>query len=68
MKLGMQVGLGPRHILLDVDPAPPPPMGHSPPIFGPYLLVTGYWQLTDTPTRRLPTHGLDNSRTGYLAD
>jgi len=20
------------------DPAPPPPMGHSPPIFGPYLL------------------------------
>jgi len=25
MKLGMQVGLGPRHIVLDGDPAPPPP-------------------------------------------
>ena len=23
MKLGMEVGLGPRHIVLDVDPAPP---------------------------------------------
>jgi len=31
MKLGMQVGLGPRHIVLDGDPAPPPPKGHSPP-------------------------------------
>ena len=38
MKLGTQVGLGPGHIVLDRDPAPPPPMGHSPPIFGPYLL------------------------------
>ena len=35
MKLGMQVGLGPGHIVLDGDPAPPPPKGHSPPIFGP---------------------------------
>ena len=26
------------HIVLDGDPAPPPPKGHSPPIFGPYLL------------------------------
>ena len=34
----MQVGLGPDHIVLDGDPAPPPPKGHSPPIFGPYLL------------------------------
>ena len=25
-------------------------------------------QLTDTPTRGLPTRGLDNSRTGQLAD
>jgi len=24
MKLGMQVGLGPGHIVLDRDPAPPP--------------------------------------------
>ena len=38
MKLGMQVGLSPGHIVLDGDPAPPPPKGHSPPIFGPYLL------------------------------
>jgi len=38
MKLGTQVGLGPGHIVLDGDPAPPPPKGHSPPIFGPYLL------------------------------
>ena len=33
MKLGMQVGLGPGHIVLDGDPAPPPPQGHSPPQF-----------------------------------
>jgi len=39
MKLGMQVGLGPGHIVLDGDPAPPPPKGYSShPIFGPYLL------------------------------
>ena len=31
MKLGTQyVGLGPRHIVLDGDPAHPPPKGHSP--------------------------------------
>ena len=38
MKLGMQVGLGPGHIVLDGDPAPPPPKGGGPPIFGAYLL------------------------------
>jgi len=39
MKLGVQVGLGLGHTVLDGDPAPPPPKGHSPyPIFGPYLL------------------------------
>jgi len=38
MKLGTQVGLGPVHIVLDGDPARPPPKGHNPPIFGPYLL------------------------------
>jgi len=27
MKLGTQVGLGPGHIVLDVDPAPPPKKG-----------------------------------------
>jgi len=34
MKFGMEVGLGPSHIVLDGDPAPPPPTGHSPSIFG----------------------------------
>jgi len=29
MKLGMQVGLGPGHIVLDEDPSPSPPKGHS---------------------------------------
>ena len=29
-KLGKQVGLGPGHIVLDVEPAPPPTKGHSP--------------------------------------
>jgi len=38
MKLGTQVGLGPGHIVLGEDTAAPPPKGHSPPIFGPYLL------------------------------
>ena len=38
MKFGMQVGLGPGHNVLDGDPAPAPPKGRSPPIFGPYLL------------------------------
>ena len=31
MKLGTQVGLGPGHIVLGGDPAPPPLKGHSPP-------------------------------------
>ena len=30
MKLGMEVGLGAGHIVLDEDPAPPLPKGHSP--------------------------------------
>jgi len=41
MKLGIQVGLGPGHIVLDGDPAPLPPKGAEPPplpIFGRYLL------------------------------
>jgi len=38
MTLGMQVGIDPGHIVLDGDPAPPPPKGHRPPIFGPYQL------------------------------
>jgi len=40
MTLGTEVGLGPGHIVLDVDPAPLPKKGAEPlpPIFGPYLL------------------------------
>jgi len=39
MKLGLQVGLDPGHIVLDGDPAPPPAKRYSPNrIFGPYLL------------------------------
>ena len=35
MTLGMQVGLGPGHVVLDGDPAPPPPKGGTAlPIFG----------------------------------
>jgi len=39
MELGVQVGLGPGHIVLDGDPAPPSRKGHIPtPSFGPCLL------------------------------
>jgi len=37
MKLGMGVGLGPGHIVLDGDPVPLS-KGARPPIFGPCLL------------------------------
>jgi len=37
VKLGMQVGLGPGHIVLDGNPAPPPPKGHSPPQFSAHI-------------------------------
>jgi len=29
MEVGLDVGLDPGHIMLDGDPAPPPPKGHS---------------------------------------
>jgi len=38
MALGMEVGLGPGHIVLDWDPAPLPKKGAEPPSFGPFLL------------------------------
>jgi len=47
MKLGVRVGLGPGHIVLDEDPAPPFPKGGSPPIFGPYLLQPNGWMDQD---------------------
>ena len=38
MPLGMEVGLGPGHIVLDGTQLPLPEKGHNPPIFGPCLL------------------------------
>jgi len=38
MKLGMELGLGPGHTVLDGDPAPLSQSGTAPPIFGLYLL------------------------------
>jgi len=43
MKLGVQVGLGPGHIVLDEDPAPLPKGAHHPHIFGPRLLWPNGW-------------------------
>ena len=38
MKLGVEVGLGPGHIVLGRDPAPSP-KGTQSPIFGPVFVV-----------------------------
>ena len=46
MKLGVQVGLGPGHIVLDEHPAPPPPKGRTP-NFRPYLLWPNGWMHQD---------------------
>ena len=43
MKLGMQVGLSPGHIVLDGTHLPLPQRGTAPPIFGPYLLRPNGW-------------------------
>jgi len=42
IKLGMQLSLDPGHIVLDGNPAFPPPKA-QPPIFGPYLLWPNGW-------------------------
>jgi len=47
MKLGLQVGLGPEHTVLDRDPAPPPKKGAEPPIFGACLLWPNGWMDQD---------------------
>jgi len=48
MKLGMQVGLDPDHILLDRDSTPRAWKGvKPPPIFGPYLLQRNGWMDQD---------------------
>jgi len=49
MPLGMEVGLGPGHIVLDGDPAPPPPKGAQ-------LLPPNFWPLSVVAKR------LDESR------
>jgi len=41
--LGMEVGLGPSHTVLDAIPAPQPPKGAQPLIFGPCLLWLNGW-------------------------
>jgi len=47
MPLGIKVGLGPCHIVLDQDPAPLSQTGTAPPIFGPYLLWPNSWMAHD---------------------
>jgi len=47
MKLGMQVGLGPGHIVLDGTQLPLPQRGVEPPIFGPYPLWPNGWMDQD---------------------
>jgi len=53
MKLGLQVGLGPGHIVLDRDPAPLPKKETEPPNSGPMFTVAkrldgSRWYLTWT--------------------
>jgi len=44
MPLGAEVGLGPGHIALDGDPAPPPEKGTAaPPLFCTCLLWANGW-------------------------
>jgi len=43
MPLGMEGGLGPGHIVVDGNPAPPSKKGHSPPILGQCLLWQNGW-------------------------
>ena len=44
MALGVEVGLGPVHIVLDGDTAPLPPKGgRASPILGPFLLWPNGW-------------------------
>jgi len=47
MKHGTQVGLGPGHIVLDGDPAPPPQKKGAAPIFRPMSVVANAWMDQD---------------------
>jgi len=46
MPLGVEIGLGPGHIVLDGDPAPLPKKGTAP-TFGPCLLWPNGWMEQD---------------------
>ena len=48
MALGMEVGLGPGHIVLDGEPAPLLQKGGRPPIFGPFFLSPNGWIPSNT--------------------
>jgi len=49
MPLGMEVGFGPGHNVLDRDPTPPPLKGTAAlPLFGPCLLWPNGWVDQDT--------------------
>ena len=43
MALGMEVGLGPGHIVVDGNQLPSPKKAAEPPIFGPFLLSPNGW-------------------------
>jgi len=45
--IGMEVNLGPGHIVLDGDPAPLPKKVAEPPIFGPFLFWPSGWMHQD---------------------
>jgi len=48
MPLGREVGLGPGHIVLDGDPAPPPPKAHSSPVFRSMPIVAKWSPISAT--------------------
>jgi len=48
MKLGMEVGLGPGHIVLHGDVAPHPKKGDTAPNFRPMSIVTKRSPISDT--------------------
>ena len=47
IKLGVQVGIGPGHIVLEGDPAPLPKKGAEPPILSTWLLWPNGWMDQD---------------------
>jgi len=60
MKLGVQVGLGPDHTVLDRDPDPPPPKGHNAQFFNFWTISVMVKWLDGSRCRKV---GLDSSNT-----